>query len=69
VSRIEEALPRFEQAFAADPRWAVLTARLPASGLLPDDPALLRRILAVPGGEPGLAEWRRLAEAGEITAP
>jgi uncharacterized Ntn-hydrolase superfamily protein len=69
VGRVDEALPRFEKAFAADPRWAVLTPRLPASELLPSDPALLRRILGVRGGEPGMAEWRRLAEEGEVPPP
>ncbi|MGH7573165.1 MAG: DUF1028 domain-containing protein, partial [Gemmatimonadota bacterium] len=53
AGRVDEALPRFERTFAADPRWAVLTPRLPVSGLLPEDPELLRRILSVPGGEPG----------------
>jgi uncharacterized Ntn-hydrolase superfamily protein len=69
VGKVDEALPRFETAFAADPRWAVLTPRLPAAGLLPDDPALLARILAVPGGDPGMEEWRRLAAAGKVKAP
>ena len=69
VGRVDEALPRFEKAFAADPRWAVLTPRLPVSELLPNDPALLRRILGVTGGEPGMAEWRRLAEEGEMPPP
>jgi len=67
--RLEEALPRFERAFAADRRWAVLTPRLPAAGLLPDDPELLEAILSVEGGDPGLEEWRRLAGEGEVTAP
>lgn len=67
--RVEESLPRFERAFAADPRWAVLTARLPAADLLPDDPELLEAILSVEGGEPGLEEWRRLAEQGLVTGP
>ena len=34
--------------------------------------ALLARLLSVPGGEPGLEEWRRLAEAGrapQLPAP
>jgi uncharacterized Ntn-hydrolase superfamily protein len=64
VGRMDEALPRLERAYAADPRWAVLTARLPDAGLLPDDPALLARLLSVPGGQPGMDEWRRLAAAG-----
>ena len=67
--RVEESLPRFERAFAADPRWAVLTARLPAAGLLPDDPELLETILSVEGGEPGIDEWRYLAEQGLVTGP
>jgi uncharacterized Ntn-hydrolase superfamily protein len=64
VGRMDEALPRLERAYAADSRWAVLTARLPDAGLLPDDPALLARLFSVPGGEPGMAEWRRLTAAG-----
>jgi uncharacterized Ntn-hydrolase superfamily protein len=65
VGRVDEALTRLERAYAADPRWAVLTARLPAAGLLPDDSALLARLLSVAGGEPGMEEWRRRAEAGQ----
>jgi uncharacterized Ntn-hydrolase superfamily protein len=64
VGRVDEALPRLERAYAADPGWAVLTARLPEAGLLPDDPALLSRLLLLPGGEPGMEEWRRLAAQG-----
>jgi hypothetical protein len=30
-----------------DKNWAILTPRLPKSGLLPDDPKLIQRILAV----------------------
>jgi len=67
--RIEESLPRFERAFAVDSRWAVLTARLPVADLLPDDPELLTTILSVDGGEPGIEEWRRLAEQGLVTGP
>ena len=69
AGRVDEALPRFERAFAADPRWAVLTPRLPLSGLLPEEPELLHRILAVPGGEAGMEEWRRLAGQGQMPAP
>lgn len=65
VGRVDEALQRLERAYAADPGWAVLTARLPEAGLLPDDPALLSRLLSLPGGEPGMEEWRRLAAQGE----
>jgi uncharacterized Ntn-hydrolase superfamily protein len=45
AGEVERALPIFARAFALDPAWRTLTPRLPASGLLPDDPALLRRIV------------------------
>ncbi len=45
AGRLEEALPVFARAFALDPSWRTLTPRLPASGLLPDDPAVIRRIV------------------------
>lgn len=64
VGRVDEALLRLERAYAADPRWAALTARLPEAGILPDDPALLERLLSIPGGAPGMEEWRRLAAEG-----
>ena len=41
----ERALPIFRDVFAREERWARLVPRLPASGLLPDDPGKLRRIL------------------------
>jgi uncharacterized Ntn-hydrolase superfamily protein len=44
---VDEALPIFREVFASDPRWRQLLPRLPASGLLPDEPKLLERILAV----------------------
>lgn len=44
--RAEEALPLFRKVFAAEPRWAELVDRLPASELLPNDPQLLARIKA-----------------------
>jgi uncharacterized Ntn-hydrolase superfamily protein len=51
----EQALPIFRAVFAKEERWARLVPRLPASGLLPSDPAKITRILAVaprtpPGG-------------------
>ena len=52
VGREEEALPIFRQVFAAEPRWAELVPRLPASGLLPADPAKINRILSVAGKAP-----------------
>jgi uncharacterized Ntn-hydrolase superfamily protein len=45
IGRIDEALPLFRLVFAMNPDWAVLVQRLPASGLLKDDPDLMRRIL------------------------
>ncbi|MDX1660714.1 MAG: DUF1028 domain-containing protein [Gemmatimonadota bacterium] len=69
VGKVDQALPRLEEAYAADPRWAVLTARLPEAGLLPDDAELLARLLAIDGGEPGMEEWRRLAEQGNAPTP
>ena len=47
AGRVEEALPLFRRAFGLWPGWRKLVPRLPASGLLPDDPELLARILAV----------------------
>lgn len=44
AGRVEPALPLFRQAFAADSNWWVLIPRLPASGLLPDDPRLIQQI-------------------------
>ncbi len=43
----DEALDIFRQVFAAEPRWARLVPRLPAAGLLPDDPAKIEKILSV----------------------
>lgn len=40
-----EARPLLDRAFATGPGWAELVRRLPAAGLLDDDPALVRRIL------------------------
>jgi len=46
MGRVEESLPLFRRVFAMDRNWAELTPRLPKSGLLPDDPQLIARILA-----------------------
>ena len=46
MERVDESLPLFRRVFAMEPNWATLTPRLPKSGLLPDDPALMTRILA-----------------------
>jgi len=37
----------FKKVFAMDPNWRTLTPRLPKSGLLPDDPKLIERIVKV----------------------
>ncbi len=45
VGRVDEALPYLARAYAQDPRWASLVPRLPAAGLLPDDDALVQRLV------------------------
>ncbi len=45
MQRIDEALPLFARAFGLEPSWRELTPRLPASGLLPDDPKVIARIV------------------------
>ena len=47
MGRVEESLPLFRRVFQMDRNWATLTPRLPKSGLLPDDPKLIERILSV----------------------
>jgi len=47
MGRVDDSLPLFRKVFAMDKNWAILTPRLPKSGLLPDDPKLIGRILAV----------------------
>jgi uncharacterized Ntn-hydrolase superfamily protein len=47
VGREAEAAPIFRRVFAKEPYWADLVPRLPAAGQLPDDPALIKRILAL----------------------
>ncbi len=44
MERIDEALPLLARAFAIEPSWRELTRRLPTSGLLANDPALIERI-------------------------
>ena len=46
MGRVDEALPLFRKTFAIDRSWAEMTPRLAKAGLLPDDPALIRRIAA-----------------------
>ncbi len=45
--RVDESLPLFKKAFDMWPLWRELVQRLPASGLLPDDPELMEKILSV----------------------
>lgn len=47
MGRVDESLPLFRRVFELDPNWATLTPRLPKSGLLPNDPKLMERILSV----------------------
>jgi uncharacterized Ntn-hydrolase superfamily protein len=46
MGKVDESLPLFRRVFAMDRNWAVLTPRLPKSGLLPDDPKLIEKILS-----------------------
>jgi predicted Zn-dependent protease len=50
AGRLEESLPIFRRVFEADPSWADLVPRLPASGTLSADAATLERIAAVAPG-------------------
>ena len=45
MGRVDESLPLFRKVFAMDKNWATLTPRLPKSGLLPDDPKVIERIV------------------------
>jgi uncharacterized Ntn-hydrolase superfamily protein len=47
VGREKEAAPLFKAVFAKEPQWAALLPRLPAAGLMPNDDALIKRILAL----------------------
>ena len=47
MGKIGESLPLFRKVFTLDRNWVELTRRLPKSGLLPDDPTLMARLLAV----------------------
>lgn len=47
VGQEEKALAIFKDVFAREERWVRLVPRLPASGLLPDDPKKIERILSV----------------------
>jgi uncharacterized Ntn-hydrolase superfamily protein len=47
TGRVEESLPLFQKAFALHPNWALLVPRLAKVGQLPQDEALIRKILSV----------------------
>ena len=47
LDRMDEAAPIFKAVFQVNPNWAELVKRLPAAGLLRDDPELLQQILAL----------------------
>lgn len=47
LDRVEESLPLFKKVFEANHNWAVLLPRLPKSGLLPDKPEIVEKILSV----------------------
>src|SRR5215217_5618630 len=49
MGRVDESLPLFRKVFAMDPNWITLTPRLPKSGLLPDDPKIIEKIVSVTG--------------------
>jgi uncharacterized Ntn-hydrolase superfamily protein len=46
MKRTDEAMPIFARCFRMNPAWLVLVPRLPSAGLLPDDPALIQRIVS-----------------------
>ena len=45
--RVDESLPLFSKAFERWPLWRELVQRLPAAGLLPDDPEMMQKIVSV----------------------
>ncbi|MDR3573998.1 MAG: DUF1028 domain-containing protein [Anaerolineaceae bacterium] len=49
LDRMDEALPIFRQVFASNPNWALLVQRLPAAGLLREDPQFMQKILTAAG--------------------
>jgi uncharacterized Ntn-hydrolase superfamily protein len=45
VGKVDEAVPLLRKVYKEDPRWKELLQRLPKSGLLPEDPKLMNRLL------------------------
>lgn len=52
MGRVDESLPLFRKVFRMDRNWVTLTPRLPKSGLLPDDPKIIQRIVSVAAKPP-----------------
>jgi uncharacterized Ntn-hydrolase superfamily protein len=50
AGRVDESLPLFRSIFQHDPNWAILLPRLPASGTLVADSALIRKIVSAKPG-------------------
>lgn len=51
VGNEADAIPYLERAYRQDPRWATLVRRLPESGLLPKDGALIDTLVAAMTGQ------------------
>lgn len=51
MGRVEESLPLFRRVFAKDRNWVTLTRRLAKVGQLPDDDAVIRRIVDAGNGD------------------
>ena len=47
VGKVEDAKPILARVYAMDPNWRTLIERLPRSGLLPDDAALVRTLSGI----------------------
>ncbi len=45
AGKVDEAVPLLQKTYKADPRWKELLKRLPKSGLLPEDPKLMTKLL------------------------
>ena len=45
AGKVDQAIPFLARAYRVDRRWATLVERLPAAGLLPNDRALIRRLV------------------------
>ena len=46
MGKVDDSLPIFKKAFQIEPSWREVTRRLPKSELLPNDDALIQRIVA-----------------------